>query len=226
MHYNDYLELDTLLSLQHPRVPAQPSRVHAAEHFFIVVHQSCELWLAQILLDLDHATEALSAPEVAGELALEHLSRVADIFGVLHEQIVLLDRLSSHCFARFRPYLGTGSGAQSAQCRELDRKLGLGPTASPVAAAFVSATTAAGLELVEVCRKDLSAGVLHLIVNTLLDIGQGYWRWKVAHLSLVSRLLGDIAGTGGTSSVGYLTQRVRMPFPEVHDARRQAHLTE
>lgn len=226
VYYSDYLELDTLLALQRPRVPAQQRRVHAAEHFFIVAHQSCELWLAQILLDLDHATDALSAPQVADELALEHLSRIADIFGVLHKELVALEQLSSHCFAQFRPYLGTASGAQSAQFRELDRKLGFGPTASPVTAAFIAAVTGAGLDLVDVCRKDLGAGVLHHIVDALLDIGQGYWRWKVAHLALVSKLLGDIGGTAGTSGAGYLTRRLRLPFPELREARRQAHFPE
>jgi tryptophan 2,3-dioxygenase len=107
VHYRDYLELDVLLSLQRPRVPrSEPHRVWAAEHFFIVGHQSCELWLSQILLDLDGATEALNFPNMAAELALEHLSRAAHIFGVLYDQVVVLDRLPSHCFARFRPYLG------------------------------------------------------------------------------------------------------------------------
>ena len=226
MCYSDYLKLNTLLALQRPRVPLQQSRVHAAEHFFIVAHQSCELWLTQILLDLDHATNALSAPYIAEELALEHLSRITNIFDVLHEELVALGQLSSYCFAQFRPHLGTASGAQSAQFHELDRKLGLGPTASPVTTAFIAAVTSAGLDLVDVCRKDLGAGVLHRIVDALLDIGQGYWRWKVAHLALVSKLLGDIGGTAGTSGAGYLTRRVRMPFPELRKARRQAHFPE
>jgi tryptophan 2,3-dioxygenase len=227
VRYCDYLELDTLLSLQRPRVPASQGRVHAAEHLFIVVHQCCELWLAQILLDLDHATAALSAPRAAEELALEHLSRVAGAFGTLHEQVMVLDRLPYHCFARFRPYLGTASGSQSAQFQELDRKLGLGlgpgPGASPVATAFAAAADRAGLDIVDICRADLRSGALHRIVDVLLEIGQGYWRWKIAHLAVVSRLLGDIGGTAGTSGADYLARRVRMPFPEVRDAQQLAH---
>ncbi len=222
VRYGDYLELDTLLSLQHPRVPAGQPRVWAAEHFFIVGHQCCELWLAQVLLDLDSGTEALSAPDVALELALEHLSRVAHVLGVLYDQVVVLDRLPSHCFARFRPYLGSASGAQSTQFHELDRRLGLASTGSPVERAFLGAVSAAGLELVDVCRSDLDAGVLHRIVDALLDIAQGYWRWKVIHLSLVSRLLGDIGGTAGTSGADYLARRVRLPFPDLHRARQLA----
>lgn len=232
MRYCDYLELDTLLTLQRPRVPASQGRVRAAEHFFIVVHQSCELWLAQILLDLDHATAALSAlstlpaPRVAEELALEHLTRVAEAFDVLHEQVLALDRLTYHCFARFRPYLGTASGAQSAQFQELDRKLGVGTGASPVATAFAAAVSGAGLTLVEVCRADLGSGALHRIVEVLLDIGQSYWRWKIAHLAVVYRMLGDSGGTAGTSGADYLARRVAMPFPEMRHAQQSAPVDE
>lgn len=221
MHYREYLELDALLSLQHPRVPAgQGHRVWAAEHFFIVGHQCCELWLCQVLLDLDSATDALTAPNIAGELALEHLSRVVHVFGVLYEQVVVLDRLPSRCFARFRPYLGSASGAQSTQFRELDRRLGVTSAGSPIERAFLSAVAASELELSDLCRTELAAGVLHRIIDTLLDIAQNYWQWKIAHLSLVSRLLGDIGGTAGTSGAAYLTQHVQLPFPDLRHARK------
>lgn len=222
-NYGNYLKLDTLLTLQQPCTPVQQSRVYTAEHFFIVAHQSCELWLTQILLDLDCATATLSTLEPTHELALEHLLRVASIFGVLHEELVVLEQLSSRCFGQFRPYLGTASGAQSAQFRELDRKLGIGAAQSPVIAAFVAAITSAGLGIVDIYENDLRAGVLHRMANTLLDIGQAYWRWKVMHLALVSKLLGDIGGTAGTSGAGYLTRTVRMPFPELRKAQQQAH---
>jgi tryptophan 2,3-dioxygenase len=223
VHYRDYLELDALLSLQRPRIPAsQPHRVWTAEHFFIVGHQCCELWLSQVLLDLDGATEALNFPNMAAELALEHLSRVAHIFGVLYDQVMVLDRLPSRCFARFRPYLGSASGAQSTQFHELDQRLGVASTTSPIEGAFLGAVTASGLELVDICRTELAAGVLHRIVDTLLDIAQSYWRWKIAHLSLVSRLLGDLGGTAGSAGAAYLTRRVRLPFPELRRARTLA----
>jgi tryptophan 2,3-dioxygenase len=223
VRYCDYLELETLLRLQRPLVPPDQGRVRAAEHFFIVVHQSSELWLAQILLDLDHATAALSAPLPAGELALEHLSRAAGAFGVLHGQVMELDRLAYHCFARFRPYLGTASGSESAQFAELDRVLGLGDGASPVAAAFGAAATRSGLSLAEICRADLGSGVLHRIADTLLEIGLGYWRWKIAHLAVVTRLLGEGGGTAGSTGAGYLAGRVAMPFPEVRHAQQAAN---
>jgi tryptophan 2,3-dioxygenase len=227
VHYREYLELDALLSLQHPRVSAeQPHRVWAAEHFFIVGHQCCELWLSQVLLDLDSATDALTAPNIAAELALEHLSRVAYVFDVLYDQIVILDRLPSHCFARFRPYLGSASGAQSTQFRELERRLGVVSAESPIERAFLSAVTASGRELADICRTELAAGVLHRLIDALLDIAQNYWRWKIAHLSLVSRLLGDLGGTAGTTGAAYLTQHVQLPFPQLRHARNLADFPE
>jgi tryptophan 2,3-dioxygenase len=282
VRYRDYLELDTLLDLQRPRVPAGTgTRVRAAEHLFIIVHQCCELWLAQILLDLRQAAAALAAPAPAAgpavpapplpgwapgvpatvpapgspvpgvpapgvpvpgvpaagpapgvplaadggaaELALEHLSRVAAAFGLLHGQVTALDRLPHHCFARFRPYLGTASGAQSEQFTQLDRELGLSGAASPVAEAFAAAVARAGSSLVEVCRAGLAGGALYRVAEVLLEIGQGYWRWKVAHLAVVSRLLGDIGGTAGSTGADHLARRLAVPFPEVRRAQLLAH---
>lgn len=131
-------------------------------------------------------------------------------------------QLPSRCFAQFRTYLGSASGAQSTQFIELDRRLGLISPESPVEGAFREAVTASGLDLAEVFRSNLSAGVMHRIANALLDIAQHYWRWKITHLSLVARLLGNIPGTAGTSGARYLTRRVWLPFPDLHEARRLA----
>lgn len=224
MHYSDYLHLEDLLNLQHPRSPSGDRRVYTAEHFFIVVHQSCELWLAQILLDLDEATTALTPTPSEPELALEHLRRVADTLSVLHNQVTTLDQLSSHSFARFRPHLDTASGAQSAQFRALDRALGMHTTQpAPIITSLTAAAAGRGLAVVDLCHADLDAGPFHRILDTLLDIAQRHWRWKIAHLSLVSRLLPDTPGTGGTTGADYLSRRTTMPFPELRAAQRTAH---
>lgn len=220
--YADYLKLDQLLSLQHARVPATESRrVRISENFFIVVHQCCELWLSQALLDLDAAADLLSKPD-GEELAVEHLRRVADILGVLNEHVAVLDRLPAACFAAFRPYLGSASGAQSLHFRALDTRLGLGRKPSPIAEAFGCAVDRAGLDLAGVCREDVDAGVLTRILEALLDIAQSYWMWKVRHLALVSRVIGGRPGTGGTTGADFLLRHVSMPFPELRAAQQQA----
>jgi tryptophan 2,3-dioxygenase len=222
VNYADYLKLDQLLALQQARGPAtQSRRVRTAENFFIVVHQCCELWLSQTLLDLDAATDLLSKPD-GEEFALEHLRRVADILRVLHEHVGVLDKLPAACFAAFRPYLGTASGAQSMHFRALDARLGVRRKTSPISEAFAAAVDKAGLDLVEVCCEDPRAGVLNRIFEAMLDIGQAYWFWKIRHLALVSRVIGEQPGTGGTTGADYLLRHVSMPFPELRAARQQA----
>lgn len=222
VNYADYLKLDQLLSLQQARVPDTHSRrVRMSENFFIVVHQCCELLLSQALLDLDAATDTLSKPD-GEECALEHLWRVAEVLRVLNEHVAVLDRLPAACFAAFRPYLGTASGAQSLHFHALDARLGLGRKPSPVGEAFDAAVEKAGLDLVEICREGLRAGVLNRIFEALLDIGQAYWMWKVRHLALVSKMIGEQSGTGGTTGTAYLMRHVSMPFPELRAARQQA----
>src|SRR6266545_7121092 len=131
--YAGYLHLDKILSAQHPVAPPEDgAQVQAAEHFFIVVHQAFELWFKQELLDLRCARHALTPPDDDPELALDHLQRVASIQRLLTQQMVLFDHLSPRSFLAFRPYLGSASGSESGQFREVQKALGLrGRAASP-----------------------------------------------------------------------------------------------
>ncbi|MGW5266182.1 tryptophan 2,3-dioxygenase family protein [Microbispora sp. NPDC004025] len=224
--YSDYLHLDTLLSLQVPHAPdtADPALV-LAEHLFIVAHQSCELWLKQVVVDLAAAADALSPMTgvIDAELSAEILQRVSELLRVLHDQLVALERLPLRHFAEFRPYLETASGAQSSQFRTLTDLLGDDRRPGRLYEAFRAATAHSGLSVTEVCRSGIRAGVYHRIAESLLDVGNGYWRWKIAHLSLLSRMLGDLPGTGGTSGVAHLVRRTSMPFPELRRLRGEVH---
>lgn len=217
LDYASYLRVDALLSLQRPKAPAEESdAVRSAEHLFIVVHQASELWLAQLLLDLDLAAHALRRGDPGASAG--HLARAAALFGVLRAQLDVLDHLPPACFARFRPFLGTASGAQSRQFAELERVLGLGPAASPLATALAEALSAAGVTLPVACRSD---GPLRRVVDGLSAVARGYRDWQAGHLAVVRRMLADLPGTGGTSGARYLATRVRLPFPDLHAARRE-----
>ncbi|MGJ5694940.1 tryptophan 2,3-dioxygenase family protein, partial [Streptomyces pratensis] len=50
LKYQNYLELDTLLSLQKPRAAGSDALKSTvlSEQFFIIAHQASELWLSQI----------------------------------------------------------------------------------------------------------------------------------------------------------------------------------
>src|SRR4051794_41702815 len=69
MSYGDYLDLDRLLSAQHPR----SSPEHHDELLFIVQHQTSELWLRLVLHELRAARQFVAAGELAP--AVEWLGR-------------------------------------------------------------------------------------------------------------------------------------------------------
>src|SRR5215831_20233653 len=118
--YAGYLHLDEILGAQHPLAPEDEGPgVRAAEHFFIVTHQAFELWFKQLLLDLHDASELVPPPVSDTELALDHLQRAASILRLLVQQMVLFDHLSPRSFLAFRPYLGSASGSESTQFRDV-----------------------------------------------------------------------------------------------------------
>ncbi|KXK61863.1 hypothetical protein AWW66_11440 [Micromonospora rosaria] len=224
--YADYLHVETLLSLQEPRTPDTASRsVVLAEHFFIVTHQASELWLKQITVDLDAAAQAMTPPygPEDDELALEFLQRTTDLLRVLHEQVVALEKLPLRHFAEFRPFLDGASGAQSAQFRVLARLLGGNRQEGRLYRAFERLAGHHGSSVAEVCARGPGAGVLNRLADSLLDVANGYWRWKVTHLALVSKMVGNRDGTGGSTGVDHLARRVTLPFPRLRQLRAQVH---
>lgn len=226
--YADYLNLEALLDLQGTRTPESACRsVIQAEQFFIVTHQACELWLKQVTTDLDAAATAMTPPSSAedAELALEFLDRTVELLRVLHSQVVALEKLPLRHFAEFRPYLDGASGAQSAQFRLLARLLGSDSHQGRLYGAFEQLTEHRHLSVAEVCVQGPAAGVLNRLADSLLDVANGYWRWKMTHLALVSKMVGSRTGTGGTTGVDYLARRVTLPFPELRELRARAHET-
>ncbi|WP_406274777.1 tryptophan 2,3-dioxygenase family protein [Streptomyces sp. NBC_00191] len=227
--YSDYLQVDTLLSLQRPLSSATADRaVVLAEHFFIVAHQSCELWLKQLVADLEAVVDTLASESGTAdiELSVELLRRADDLLRVLHEQVLVLERLPLRHFVKFRPSLGTASGAQSEQFAVLTRMIGNDRRAGALYEAFVAAAARSGLSVSQVCRLGPAAGGLHRVAEALLDVGDGLWRWKVAHLSLMSRMVGGEQGTGGSSGIDYLIRRITLPFSELRSQRGQLHAAE
>jgi tryptophan 2,3-dioxygenase len=117
MTYADYLELDTLLSAQRPL-----SHLHD-EMLFIVIHQTKELWLKQMLHELGLACALVRGDQFAP--AYKALSRISRIQAVMTLSWDVLATLTPVDYSAFRDVLGTSSGFQSAQFRELEFRLGL-----------------------------------------------------------------------------------------------------
>ena len=117
MTYADYLQLDPLLSAQKPL-----SDLHD-EMLFIVIHQTKELWMKQMLHELRLAIALLGEGRF-GE-AYKAMSRIKKIQAVMTLSWEVLSTLTPVDYLKFRDVLGTSSGFQSAQFREIEFRLGL-----------------------------------------------------------------------------------------------------
>jgi tryptophan 2,3-dioxygenase len=221
--YSSYLHLDAILGAQQPLAPDEPGvGVRAAEHFFIVTHQAFELWFKQLLLDLSDATESLRPTNKDLELALDHLQRSRSVLRLLVQQMVLFDHLSPRSFLAFRPYLGTASGSESGQFRDVQKALGLrGSAGSPVYTAFFEALQAAELSLEDLYRNPSAAGALYRIAEALVSISEEFWQLNAVHVQIAERTIGRRPGTGGTAGVAYLAEGLEnaKPFPELWAVR-------
>jgi tryptophan 2,3-dioxygenase len=116
--YSSYLKLDELLSIQSVQ---SLGKAHD-EMLFIIVHQTYELWFKEILHELDF----LSASFLKGDIASAQLTlrRVLSIMKLLNSQMDVLETMLPYQFIAFRDLLGTASGFQSWQFRELEFVLG------------------------------------------------------------------------------------------------------
>ena len=114
--YAGYLDLDTLLSAQHPISD------HHDEPLFIIQHQTSELWFKLVLHELAGVRENLDVDDVSR--ARKGLARVKHIFRTLTDQWSVLATLTPSEYAEFRGVLGNSSGFQSYQYRAVEFILG------------------------------------------------------------------------------------------------------
>ena len=135
--------------------------------------------------------------------------------------MALFAHLAPADFLAFRPYLGTASGSESAQFRQVQRALGLrGAGDSPVYEAFAAALARAGLTPEELYRQGARAGVLYRLAETLVEIAESFWLITAAHVHAAARTIGQRPGTGGTSGVAYLEEALKVrAFPELWAVR-------
>jgi len=117
MTYADDLKLDQLLTAQQPL-----SGLHD-EMLFIVIHQTKELWMKEMLHELRLAISLLEQSRFAE--AYKAMARISRIQSVMTLSWDVLSTLTPVDYLKFRDVLGTSSGFQSAQFREIEFRLGL-----------------------------------------------------------------------------------------------------
>lgn len=115
--YASYLALDDILSAQHPQSDRHD------EQLFIIIHQTKELWLKQIIAELKLAKDQVR--EGALVPAYKGLARVSRIQAVMTLSWDVLATMTPSDYSRFRGVLGSSSGFQSDQFRTVEYLLGL-----------------------------------------------------------------------------------------------------
>ncbi|MFD4637083.1 tryptophan 2,3-dioxygenase family protein [Lentzea sp. NPDC058436] len=224
--YAEYLRLAPLLDLQHPRYPAEDAWTHGDEHLFIVVHQSCELMLRQVLIDLRQAARVMSSPDSGRdlEMCVGNLRRSGEVVGLVTGLTSGLYSMRVDSFASFRPLLGNASGAQSAQFRELRLVLGLsGERNGLLFEAFEALLADTGCQIGDVFTGLSPDHVVRRVADAMLTLSESVWQWQNQHLRLAAWMLGDAGGTAGSSGAAYLERRTAAPFGTLWRARSSVH---
>jgi tryptophan 2,3-dioxygenase len=167
--------------------------------------------------------------------------RLNALVRIVADQLSALDTLPPQRFARFRGYLGTSSGSQSAQFRAIEAASGLrdAPFLHAISehgnppeivqswlkrptlqALFEQVLEKAG-ETPESIYSVADATPLFLLAEELLEYEQGFARWRFLHVQLVERIIGPgTSGTGGTLGAKYLSRTVSQRFfPALWDVR-------
>ncbi|MDM4141091.1 MULTISPECIES: non-ribosomal peptide synthetase [Mycobacterium] len=193
--YADYLHIDELLGAVQPLFGDGDPVVWGDERYFLIIHQASELWVSQILVDLDLALE--SARRSDFDRAIGRVKRANALLELVVTTQNALQHLAVDDFHRFRPRLQGMSAGQSAQF-------------TTILAGVRYAPLAALLEIVaDRSNGDRRTRRQRLHLGAHLDVFiAGLMRWRLAHLDVVSPFVGDTRGTGGSVGIGFLIDRL------------------
>lgn len=112
LQYWDYVHLDVLLNLQHPRTDLPDEKI------FIVYHQITELYFNLVLHELEQISSK-EKPEAVWVLA--RLKRINRYFQALKTSFgIMVDGMEKEQFLKFRMALLPASGFQSVQYRKIE----------------------------------------------------------------------------------------------------------
>src|ERR1700737_2977566 len=235
LSYDSYLHIPQLLGLQEGL-----TQVHD-ELLFIVVQQVYELSFKVLIDELESVRASIEADELRA--ARHALARVKVIEDLLVEQVAVLETMAQQDFLTFRSELAPASGFQSLQFREIEFLSGLKdagyikaldgegdararlqrrldePSLHDV---FFALIERRGVTVTDLYRQgDHHADLLEL-AEALLDHDEGFRLWRLRHIEMVERQIGDKPGTGGSTGVRYLQSTLgKRFFPEFWEVRSQ-----
>lgn len=235
LSYGSYLKVPELLALQQRLTGAHD------ELLFIVVHQVYELWFKVMLHELEAARDAIQQDQL--RTARHYLTRVNVVEELLVEQVGVLETMAPQDFLLFRSELAPASGFQSVQFREVEFLSGLKDRgylklladesgvrerlerrlAEPsLADAFKGLLERRGLTVADLYRDEARNTDVLDLAEALLDHDEGFRLWRLRHVEMVERQIGDKPGTGGSTGVKYLQSTLNKRFyPELWQVRSQ-----
>ncbi len=112
LNYWDYINLDTLLTLQQPKTSFKDERI------FIIYHQITELYFNLILWELD---QIAAVDQIDVNFFKERIKRVIMYFDLLVSSFAVMSKgMEREQFMKFRMSLLPASGFQSAQYRMIE----------------------------------------------------------------------------------------------------------
>jgi tryptophan 2,3-dioxygenase len=235
LNYDSYLRIPQLLELQQGLTQAHD------ELLFIVVHQVYELWFKVLIDELESVRGAIETEDLRA--ARHSLARVKVIEHLLVEQVAVLETMAPQDFLTFRSELAPASGFQSVQFREIEFLSGLKDAGyiktldregdvrarlqrrldePSIHDAFTALMERRGVTVSDLYRQgNRHADILEL-AEALLDHDEGFRLWRLRHIEMVERQIGDKPGTGGSTGVRYLQSTLNKRFfPELWEVRSQ-----
>lgn len=235
LSYGSYLKIPELLTLQQRLTEAHD------ELLFIVVHQAYELWFKVLIHELEAVRDAIENDQL--DRARHFLARVKVIEALLVEQVGTLETMSPQDFLTFRSELAPASGFQSIQFREIEFLSGLKEPGFLKALegeqgartrlqqrmdepslldAFNGLLERRGVTVSELYRSGNRHPDVLELAEALLDHDEGFRIWRLRHVQMVERQIGDKSGTGGSTGVRYLQSTLgKRFFPELWEVRSE-----
>jgi len=235
LSYGSYLKIPELLTLQQSLTDAHD------ELLFIVVHQAYELWFKVLIHELEAVRDAVEADQL--DRARHYLARVKVIEALLVEQVGTLETMAPQDFLTFRSELAPASGFQSIQFREIEFLSGLKEPGFVKALQDEPGARARLQQRLDqpslldafdalLQRRSVTVGELYgsgnrhpdvlELAEALLDHDEGFRIWRLRHVQMVERQIGDKPGTGGSTGVRYLQSTLgKRFFPQLWDVRSQ-----
>jgi tryptophan 2,3-dioxygenase len=167
----------------------------AKQRYFLIIHQVSELWVSQILVDLELALESARLTDF--DRAIDRLTRANAMLELTVTTQSALQHLGVDDFQQFRPRLREWARAQPDQFATLLTGIRYAPVA-------------ALLEIVADQRdSDSNNRRQQLQLGAQPDVFiAGLTRWRLAHLDAVRPFIGGSRGTGSSAGVGYLIDRL------------------